>query len=100
MYDRRGRTSVWSRSTAAGRRRRTLEEQAEALLGLILIEPIHAAVAERYAHVKLERQAAGLSMDDNDLWIAADGLMLGATRITRDTNFRGVSGLTVEDWTA
>ena len=38
-------------------------------------------------------------MDENDLWIAATALALGATLVTRDSDFSGTPGLVIEDWT-
>ena len=48
-----------------------------------------------YAAVKLARQQRGLSLDENDLWVAATALALGAALVTRDTDFRGIDGLSV-----
>jgi predicted nucleic acid-binding protein len=45
----------------------------------------------------LERQ--GLSLDENDLWIAATASAVGATLVTRDRDFGSVEGLTTTDWT-
>ena len=39
-------------------------------------------------------------MSDNDLWIAAAALVLGAVLVTNDQGFKHVPGLTVEDWTS
>lgn len=39
-------------------------------------------------------------MDENDLWIAATALVLGAVLVTRDSDFRNITGLSVENWTA
>jgi predicted nucleic acid-binding protein len=37
-------------------------------------------------------------MDDNDLWIAATALHLGAILVSRDKMFAYVPGLQVVDW--
>ncbi len=37
-------------------------------------------------------------MDENDLWIAATALSLGATLVTRDSDYEGIEGLQIEDW--
>jgi predicted nucleic acid-binding protein len=34
-------------------------------------------------------------MDENDLWVAATALALGATLVSRDRDFEGVDGLRV-----
>ena len=34
-------------------------------------------------------------VDENDLWIAATALALGATLVTRDTDFNGIEGLMI-----
>jgi predicted nucleic acid-binding protein len=49
--------------------------------------------------VKLARERAGRAIDDNDLWIASTALALGATLVTRDSDFQGIDGLSVENWT-
>jgi len=48
-----------------------------------------------YAAVKLARQQRGLPLDENDLWVAATALALGATLVSRDNDFGGIDGLAV-----
>jgi predicted nucleic acid-binding protein len=49
--------------------------------------------------VKIARQRKGLTLDENDLWIAACALALQATLVSRDGDFGQIEGLNVEDWT-
>ena len=83
-----------------GRRRQNLDSQARPLFAVIPCEPVPEAAADHYARIKLMRQQKGLVLDENDLWIAATALALGATLITRDTDFQQIEGLSVNDWTA
>lgn len=34
-------------------------------------------------------------LDENDLWIAATAMSIGATLVSRDRDFRGIDGLSV-----
>ncbi len=43
--------------------------------------------------LKVARQQRGLTLDENDLWVAATALALGATLVTRDGDFSGIPGL-------
>lgn len=81
------------------RRRQDLENQAAPLLAIIPCESIPEAAGDHYARIKLTRQQRGLILDENDLWIAATALALGAVLISRDSDFQKVDGLTVNDWT-
>jgi predicted nucleic acid-binding protein len=45
--------------------------------------------------VKLNRQQDGLSLDENDLWVASTAMALGATLVSRDEDFAGIHGLSV-----
>ncbi len=57
------------------------------------------AAADSYANTKLSCQPKGVVLDENDLWIAATALAVGATLVTRDKDFSQVDGLIVQDWT-
>jgi predicted nucleic acid-binding protein len=78
-----------------GRRRTELAKQAEEVFSTI--EPVPVAAAETYAEIKLGRQRTGLSLDENDLWVAATALSLGAALVSRDTDFRKVARLIIAD---
>jgi len=83
-----------------GKRRQELDAKAASLFAVIPCEPVPEAAGDHYATVKLNRQRKGLTMDENDLWIAATALALGAVLVSRDSDFQQIGGLTVEDWTA
>ena len=57
------------------------------------------AVPERagniYAAMKVTRRQRGLSLDENDLWVAATAIALDAALVSPDTDFSGVDGLRV-----
>jgi hypothetical protein len=55
--------------------------------------------SDHYATMKFSRQQKGLSLDENDLWIAATAVAIGAILITRDSDFQQIDGLAVNDWT-
>lgn len=57
------------------------------------------AIADVYARIKLATQRQGTTVDENDLWIAATALHLGAVLVTADSDFQRVPGLVLEDWT-
>ena len=48
-----------------------------------------------YASLKLARQQRGLTLDENDLWVAATALALRATLVSRDRDLAGIDGLVV-----
>jgi len=82
-----------------GRRRRELEAKANHLFAALPCEPVPEAAAEAYARIKREAERKGMPLDENDLWIAATALALGAVLVTSDSDFRRIRGLPVEDWT-
>lgn len=81
-----------------GKRRTTLEQKTAGVMAGLPSEAIPAAAAEAYARVKLTRQRSGLALDENDCWIAATALALGATIVSRDSDLLRIDGLAVEDW--
>ena len=78
---------------ASGRRRTELEGKAMKLFAVLPCEPVPAAAAERHAEVKTSQQRRGLPLDENDLWIAATALALGATLVSRDSDFQAIETL-------
>ena len=76
-----------------------MEAKATKLFAILPCEPVPEAAGDHYAMVKLARQRKGLALDENDLWIAATALTLGAVLISRDSDFQQIDELTVEDWT-
>ena len=83
-----------------GKRRQELGIKAAKLFAILPCEPVPEAAGDHYASVKLIRQRKGLALDENDLWIAATALSLGAVLVSRDSDFLQIEGLTVEDWAA
>lgn len=88
------------RRLPVSRRRMALETKSAGVLKDCRCEPVPATAAEHYASIKSELQRVGLPLDENDLWIAATALALGASIVTRDRHFQRVPGLTVEDWSS
>lgn len=82
-----------------GKRRQELETKAAKLFAVLPCEPVPEKAGDHYATMKIARQQKGLTLDENDLWIAATALSLGAVLITRDSDFQKIDGLTVNDWT-
>jgi len=81
------------------KRRQDLEAKAARLFAVLPCEAVPEAAGDHYARVKVTRQERGLVLDENDLWIAATALALGAVLISRDSDFRRIDGLVVIDWT-
>ena len=84
---------------APGSRRRDLEVKAARLFDAVPCVPIAEAAANHYASLKTATRTHGLSLDENDLWIAATARTLGATLVSRDRDFSRLGGLTTVDWT-
>jgi len=83
----------------SGKRRQELEAKAANLFAVIPCEPVPEVAGDHYAKVKLARQQKGLMLDENDLWIVATALALGAALVSRDSDVQQIEGLTVHDWT-
>ena len=82
-----------------GKKRQEFERQSTALLPIVSCQAVPAAAGDHYALIKLASQQSGLTLGDNDAWIAATAIALGATLVTRDKDFSQIAGLTVQDWT-
>jgi tRNA(fMet)-specific endonuclease VapC len=82
-----------------GQRRRHLEREAMHLFVQFPCQSLADAIADVYARIKLATQRQGTTVDENDLWIAATALHLGAVLVTADSDFQRVPGLVLEDWT-
>jgi predicted nucleic acid-binding protein len=82
-----------------GKRRNELEANATAVFAIVPCEPIPETAGDYYAEVRLNREQKGLALNENDCWIAATALALGAVLVTRDTDFAQIDGLQIEDWT-
>ncbi len=83
----------------AGRRREQVMTKTAVVLNPLPCHSVPASAAEQYARVKIGCQRKGVPLDENDLWIAATALALGATLVSRDSDFGRVDGLAVVDWT-
>jgi tRNA(fMet)-specific endonuclease VapC len=84
---------------AQGKRRRNLEAESTALFNELECVPVPETAADHYANVKSAAEKQGTPLDENDLWIAATALSLGAVLVSTDTDFQRVSTLKLEDWT-
>ena len=82
-----------------GKRRTNLEAKAAVVFAALPIEPITAAAGPIYGTIRHSLELQGQNCTDNDLWIAAAALSLGATLVSNDQVFSHVPGLVVEDWT-
>ena len=81
------------------KRREELKVKANKLFAVLPCEPVPEAAGDFYARIKLIHQQKGLTLDENDLWIAATTLALDAVLVSRDSDYHKIDGLTVEDWT-
>lgn len=82
-----------------GRRRQELAELAASVLADIPCESVPEAAGDAYSQIKATRQRRGLTLDENDLWVAATAKALGAILVSNDRDFARIDGLAVEDWT-
>src|SRR5262245_28037636 len=70
-----------------GKRRANLEAKANTVFATLLIEPITASAADVYGTIRCQLEMQGLNLSDNDLWIAAAALSLGAILVSNDQSF-------------
>jgi tRNA(fMet)-specific endonuclease VapC len=78
-----------------------LTERVEAVLREIDVLGVDPATAMVYGALRSRLEAEGQTIGQNDLWIAAQAHVLGATLVTdNEREFRRVEGLAVENWLA
>ena len=78
-----------------GERRQTL---LKAQIEKTLIIPIaHPGVHQRWAEMSSALRSAGLTVGQNDIWIAATTSVAGMTLLTTDKDFLAVRGVAVLD---
>jgi len=82
-----------------GRKRRELTEKAANLFATMMCLPVPERAADEYASFKRYRERRGLSLNDNNLWIAATAAAEDMVLITRDFDFAHLPGLVLKDWT-
>jgi tRNA(fMet)-specific endonuclease VapC len=82
-----------------GNRRDELRRQAEYAFSLMDCVGIRPSADEIYARIKLDLEIKGTGFGENDLWIAACAMDVGAVLVTRDRAFSYIPSLTIEDWT-
>ena len=67
---------------------------------VVICQPVPESAGDAYANITRTRERQGLRLDENDLWIAATASTVGATLVSRDSDFSSVEGLATTDWTA
>ena len=72
-----------------------LELAGYRFLAAFYCETVPERAGDIYARIKSARRQRGLTLDENDLWIAATAIALDATLVSRDTDFSGIDGLLV-----
>jgi tRNA(fMet)-specific endonuclease VapC len=83
----------------AGKRRANLETKTSTVFAALPVEAVIPAARDIYGTIRWSLERQGYNLSDNDLWIAAAALSLGAILVSNDQAFNHVPGLTVEDWT-
>ncbi len=64
----------------------------------IVALPADTTTARIYSRIKHDLKRRGLTMPDNDLWIAATAIQYDLKLAARDAHFDWVTGLRVEQW--
>ena len=74
-------------------------QQLSAFTRLLLVLPLDEAAAKHYGEVRSQLTSKGQLIGNNDLFIAAHALSLGAILVTNnEREFGRVPGLVVENW--
>ena len=74
------------------------EQATRKFLAQSVLVAIDEIIAARYADVRLELKKKGRPIPENDIWIAAICLELGALLLSRDSHFDHVPNLQVMNW--
>jgi tRNA(fMet)-specific endonuclease VapC len=83
---------------ARSKRSRANAARVEALTAEIRVEPFTAECGVLFGRLKTRCLAAGKTVADFDLGIAATAISGGYTVVSADADLRRVPGLDVEDW--
>ena len=76
-----------------------LTERIEAVLREIAVLPLGPEVSTHYGEIRSALEVRGMTIGQNDLWIAAQARCAGAVLVTgNEGEFRRVEGLAVENW--
>ena len=80
---------------APGKRQTDLSYRAAVFFEAVPCESLPEGVADVYAALRTGQQRLGRTLDENDLWIAATAMSLGATLVRRDDDFNSIPALRV-----
>lgn len=84
---------------APSKRATELAQHLSALLTAITVLPLPANAAQHYGKTRVQLDAAGTPIGNNDLWIAAHALAQNMTLVTNNTReFERVPGLKLDNW--
>jgi tRNA(fMet)-specific endonuclease VapC len=72
--------------------------EIEGLIDSIDVLSCDVETARHYGMIKGDLRSQGRLIPDNDLWIAAIAIQNGLTLVTRDSHFRAISSLLLEEW--
>ena len=81
-----------------GKRKQDLTNKVVHLLAATPCTSIPSPAGDRYGRIKRQAELQGTPLDENDLWIAATALALGAVLVSADSDFQRLPELQVENW--
>jgi tRNA(fMet)-specific endonuclease VapC len=74
-------------------------KRLEQIIQIIPVLNLPEAIAHEYGAIRAELEAAGRTIGNNDLWIAAHAMAAGMTLVTNnEKEFRRVRGLKIQNW--
>jgi tRNA(fMet)-specific endonuclease VapC len=80
------------------KRSKRLRAQFDRIRPSLLVLPVEEPADLHYAAMRVATERRGLTIGQNDLWIAAHALALDAVVVTDDRAFVEMPGLKVENW--